>query len=61
MFVNINTRLVQLADENDKFQLALTEGLSYAADKIHLDIEGYRALGERMFDKYMNILGKKNK
>jgi hypothetical protein len=50
-----------LADENEMFQLALTQGLRYKTDKIHLDITGYRALGQRMFDKYMSILGKENK
>ena len=57
----INARLVELADEYDKFQLALTEGLVYKTDLIHLDITGCRALGERMFDKYMSALGKANK
>ena len=36
----INARLVELADEYDKFQLALTEGLVYKTDLIHLDITG---------------------
>jgi hypothetical protein len=51
----INAELVELADEYDKFQLASTEGLTYKVDKIHIDIEGQRVLGERMFDKYMNV------
>ena len=57
----INARLVELANEYDKFQLVSTEGLTYKADLIHIDIEGQRALGERMFDKFMSILGKANK
>ena len=57
----INAELVELANENDKFQLAKTEGLTYKVDLIHLDIEGCRALGTRMFDKYMSVLGKANK
>ena len=35
--------------------------MAYKSDHIHLDITGYRALGQRMFDKYMSILGKENK
>jgi hypothetical protein len=52
----INARLVELANEYDKFQLAWTEGLTDKVDKIHIDIEGQRALGHRMFDKYMSVL-----
>ena len=57
----VNTFLVELAEENDMFQLASTQGLSCKTDHIHLDITGYRALGQRIFDKYMSILGKENK
>ena len=55
----INTFLVELADENDMIQLALTQGLAYKSDHIHLDITGCRALGQRIFNKYMSIVNKK--
>jgi hypothetical protein len=57
----VNTYLVELADENNMIKLALTQGLAYKTDFIHLNITGYRALGQRIFNKYMSILGKENK
>ena len=57
----VNQALIELADENDKFMLTKTQGLTYKTDKIHLDMPGYRKLGERYYDTYCKILGIPNK
>jgi hypothetical protein len=57
----VNQALIELADENDKFMLTKTQGLTYKTDKIHTDMPGYRKLGERYYDTYCKILGIPNK
>jgi hypothetical protein len=51
----VNIAIKELVNDDDIFNIALTGGLNYMSDRKHIDIEGQRLLGTRMYDSFAEI------